>query len=83
MKNIQYKTKGTCSREINIVLDDNNIIQEVKILGGCMGNIAGISKILVGMDAAHVIERFEGVNCGSKGTSCPDQIAKALKEALA
>ncbi|MBQ6809073.1 MAG: TIGR03905 family TSCPD domain-containing protein [Clostridia bacterium] len=82
MKTINYKTKGTCSREINIVLDDNNIIQDVKILGGCAGNLAGISKILVGMDAAHVIERFEGVRCGAKSTSCPDQIAEALKGAI-
>lgn len=82
MKEIKYKTSGTCSREINIVLDDNNIIQDVKILGGCQGNIAGISRILVGMDASHVIERFEGVRCGAKGTSCPDQIAQALKGAL-
>ena len=82
MKTIQYKTKGTCSREINIVLDDNNIIQDVKIIGGCAGNLAGISKILIGMDAAHVIERFEGVRCGAKNTSCPDQIAEALKGAI-
>lgn len=82
MKNINYKTSGTCSREINIVLDDNDIIQSVNISGGCQGNLAGISKILVGMEAAHVIERFEGVRCGSKNTSCPDQIAKALKGAL-
>lgn len=82
MKNIKYKTSGTCSREVNIVLDDNNVIQEVKIIGGCQGNLAGISRILVGMEASHVIERFEGVHCGSKGTSCPDQIAQALKGAL-
>ena len=82
MKTINYKTKGTCSREINIVLDDNNVIQDVKIIGGCAGNLAGISKILVGMDAAHVIERFEGVHCGAKNTSCPDQIAEALKGAI-
>ena len=82
MKEIKYKTSGTCSREINIVLDDNGIIQDVKILGGCPGNLAGISKILVGMEASHVIERFEGVCCGGKNTSCPDQIARALKGAI-
>ena len=76
----EYTPKGTCSRKMIFDIDDKDIIQKVEIIGGCPGNLAGISKILVGMPRTHVIERFEGVKCGNKPTSCPDQIAQALKE---
>ena len=80
MNTINYKTKGTCSREINIVLNDDNKIESIEIIGGCHGNLQGISKLLIGMDKDEVISRLEGICCGSKPTSCPDQIAKALKQ---
>ena len=78
MRTINYKTQGTCSREIHITLD-GDIIQNVEVIGGCHGNLQGISKLLEGMDKNEVIKRFEGIRCGFKPTSCPDQIARALK----
>ena len=74
-----YKTKGTCSREIEIELD-GDIIRSVHFVGGCDGNTKGISRLVQGMKIADVIDRLEGVKCGMKGTSCPDQLAHALKE---
>lgn len=82
MEKFTYTPKGVCSRSMTFELEDG-IIKDVKIIGGCQGNLAGISRILVGMDAKHVIERFEGVTCGMKSTSCPDQIAQGLKEIIA
>ena len=83
MKNIVYRTKGTCSREINITLDDENKIEEVVFVGGCSGNTTGISRLVVGMDAEEAIRRIKGVKCGFKSTSCPDQLALALEKCLA
>ena len=74
-----YKTKGTCSQMISFDLEDNKV-KNVKFLGGCPGNLLGISKLVEGMDKDEVIARIEGVRCGAKQTSCPDQLAKALKE---
>ncbi len=74
---IQYRPKGVCSQAMTLTLEDD-IITHVDIVGGCVGNLIGISKILVGMHADHVIERFQGIHCGNKPTSCPDQIAQAL-----
>ena len=76
-----YKTKGTCSRNITVELD-GDIIKSVSFEGGCAGNLAGISEIVKGMKATDVIEKFGGIRCGFKSTSCPDQLAKALSEAL-
>ena len=77
-----YKTKGTCSREINIVLNDDNKIESVEIIGGCHGNLQGIAALARGMKAEDVIEKISGIRCGFKNTSCPDQLSKALKLAL-
>lgn len=74
-----YKTKGTCSRAIEIEVDGDTI-RSVNFVGGCDGNTKGISKLVQGMKVADVISRLEGVQCGMKGTSCPDQLAHALKE---
>ena len=74
-----YTPKGVCARKMEFEVE-NNIIKSVKIEGGCNGNLKGISSILVGLDVNYVIERFSGVTCGPKSTSCPDQIATALKE---
>ena len=74
-----YKTFGTCSREINFEVVDNKITN-VSFLGGCNGNLQGISKLVEGMDIDEVIARVEGIKCGARQTSCPDQLAAALKQ---
>ena len=75
-----YKTKGTCSREINFEVE-NGKVKNVQFIGGCNGNLKGIAALVEGMDIDDVIARVEGVTCGPKATSCPDQLAQALKEA--
>lgn len=75
--------KGVCSASTEVTLDENNKITEVKVVGGCNGNLKGICSPLIGMDAEEAIRRMEGLRCGNKTTSCPDQIAQTLKEALA
>lgn len=79
---MDYKTHGTCSRNIHLVVE-SGIIQEVTFEGGCNGNLQGISRLVIGKKADEVAELLRGVNCNGKGTSCPDQLAKALTEALA
>lgn len=74
-----YKTTGTCCSEISFEVE-NNIIKSVHFKGGCNGNLQGIAALVVGMDKDEVIKRLEGTHCGMKSTSCPDQLAKALKE---
>ncbi len=76
----EYKTKGTCSQRILFELEGNTL-KNVQFLGGCNGNLKGIASLVEGMDVDEVISRVEGIHCGMKSTSCPDQLAKALKEA--
>jgi uncharacterized protein (TIGR03905 family) len=76
-----YKTKGTCSRSIQFELNDG-IISNVSFEGGCNGNLKGIAALAEGKKADEVIETLSGIRCGFKSTSCPDQFAKALEEAL-
>ena len=78
----QYKTKGTCSQMIYFDLEDGKV-KNVQFLGGCNGNLKGIGQLVEGMDVDDVIARLAGTTCGMKRTSCPDQLAKALKEAKA
>lgn len=78
----EYKTKGTCSRKITVELDGKTI-KKVAFEGGCNGNLSGISKLVEGMDMDFVIERFSGNTCNDRPTSCPDQLARALREAYA
>lgn len=78
-----YKTKGVCSKEITVDVDENGIITECSFKGGCPGNLLGISKLIVGMKAEDIIERVRGTRCGMKQTSCPDQLSYALEEAMA
>ena len=78
---VEYTPKGVCSRKIEIDIE-NGIINKVRFVGGCNGNTQGISKLVEGMKAEDVISRLEGVNCNGRGTSCPDLLAKALKEAI-
>ena len=82
MKNFSYKTSGTCSSQINFTLNDDNTLTNVCYTGGCNGNLQGISKLVEGMKAEEVISRCEGIRCGFKPTSCPDQLARALKKAI-
>ena len=77
-----YQTSGTCSREILFEIEDGKVIN-VQFIGGCNGNLKGISSLVEGMNVDEVISRLEGTTCGGKGTSCPDQLASALKKALA
>ena len=78
-----YETKGTCSRAIDIDLDEaTGTIRSVRFTGGCNGNTKGLSAMVVGQPAEEVIRRLQGIRCGSKPTSCPDQLAEALTEAL-
>lgn len=74
-----YKTKGTCSREIHFEVEDG-IVKNVEFIGGCNGNLKGIGSLVEGMEVEDVIERLEGITCGFKPTSCPDQLAKALQQ---
>ena len=78
----KYKTRGTCSSAIEIETDENNVITDVHFVGGCNGNTNGVSALVKGMNARDVIDRLEGIQCGFKGTSCPDQLAKALRQML-
>ena len=79
---MNYKTKGTCSREIHFEVEDN-ILKSVEFVGGCAGNTKGVAQLVEGMEIHDVIKRLEGIPCGTKGTSCPDQLAHALKTYLA
>ena len=76
----EYKTKGTCSQYIHFDVDDGKL-KNVQFLGGCNGNLKGIGSLVEGMDIDEVIARLEGTTCGMKATSCPDQLAQALKQA--
>ena len=74
-----YKTKGVCSRSIYVDIEED-IIKNVRFEGGCNGNTKGVSALVKGMKVDEVIERLEGIKCGFKNTSCPDQLAEALKQ---
>lgn len=74
-----YITKGVCSRQINFDISDNKI-KNVYFIGGCNGNLQGISRLVEGMDLNEAIKKLQGISCNGKGTSCPDQLATALKE---
>ncbi len=78
-----YETKGTCSRAIDIDLDDaTGTIRSVRFTGGCNGNTKGLTALVEGQKATDVITRLQGIRCGMRPTSCPDQLAEALTEAL-
>lgn len=78
MKTIQYQTQGTCSKMINVTIDDNGLVADVQFLGGCPGNTVGVAQLVRGMKPEDVIKRLGGIRCGFKPTSCPDQLAKCL-----
>ena len=80
MAHITYVTKGTCSRQIDIDVNDDGIVELVKFTGGCSGNTQGVAALVRGMHIDEAIERLEGIKCGPRSTSCPDQLSKALSE---
>ncbi|MBQ8403256.1 MAG: TIGR03905 family TSCPD domain-containing protein [Clostridia bacterium] len=77
-----YKTRGVCSRSITFELEEGKL-HNVRFEGGCHGNTQGLAALAEGMDASDLVKRLEGTDCRGRGTSCPDQLAKAVKEALA
>ena len=81
MKHYEYITKGVCSRKIDFDIE-NGIVKNVTFTGGCNGNTQGICKLVDGMDAKEVVNRLKGLNCNGRGTSCPDQLAIAIKKAI-
>ena len=76
---IQYRPKGVCS-QLMIVEVEEGVIQSLQVLGGCSGNLQGIARLVAGMRVEDAIQRLDGIRCGSKPTSCPDQLAQALKQ---
>ncbi|MBR4873775.1 MAG: TIGR03905 family TSCPD domain-containing protein [Clostridia bacterium] len=76
---MSYQTKGVCARQIELVVE-NDVVVEVKFIGGCSGNTQGVSALVKGMSVDEAISRLEGIRCGMKQTSCPDQLAQALKQ---
>ena len=80
-KEFDYKTHGTCSRMIHIEVEDG-IVKNVRFLGGCNGNTQGVASLVKGMPVEEVIKRLDGIDCNGRGTSCPAQLAMALKENL-
>ncbi|HNY00839.1 MAG TPA: TIGR03905 family TSCPD domain-containing protein [Oscillospiraceae bacterium] len=78
---VRFKPKGVCSRLMEVETE-NGKITEVEITGGCSGNLQGISRLVVGMDVQDAIDRLEGIRCGNKPTSCPDQLSKALRKCI-
>ena len=79
-RHVQYETYGTCSKMIDVTVDENNIIQQVSFLGGCNGNLQGICQLVKGQHVDNVISKLNGIRCGTKGTSCPDQLCRALEQ---
>ena len=77
-----YKTKGVCAQGIEFEIDDNKKVHNIKFTGGCSGNTQGVASLVEGMEVEEVIKRLKGIDCGGRGTSCPDQLAKALEQYL-
>lgn len=82
MRTLSYETHGTCAKFINIAIDDDGLVADVEFVGGCNGNTSGISSLVRGMKAAEVVKRLEGTRCGFKNTSCPDQLAQAIRQVM-
>ena len=79
-KHIQYDTTGTCSKLIDVTADENDVIQQVFFLGGCNGNLQGVSRLVQGQKIDDVIKKINGIRCGNRSTSCPDQLCRALEK---
>lgn len=79
---MDYKTSGVCSQKISFDIDNENKVRNVSFIGGCSGNLQGIGRLIDGMEVHEAIERLQGIRCGFKSTSCLDQLAKALSQAI-
>ena len=77
-----FRPRGVCSQQMQVEVDDQGIIQELQVLGGCSGNLQGIASLVQGMPAQEAITRLKGIRCGGKPTSCPDQLAQGLEKIL-
>ena len=82
MREFSYQPKGVCTMQITFELDEQDVVHNVRFLGGCPGNTIGIAMLAEGQKAQDLITKLEGVDCRGRGTSCPDQLAKALKQAI-
>lgn len=82
MRQFSYSPKGVCSMQIRFELDDQDVVHNVQFLGGCPGNTVGVATLAEGQNARELIAKLQGINCRGRGTSCPDQLAKALTQAL-
>ncbi|MCQ2414251.1 MAG: TIGR03905 family TSCPD domain-containing protein [Clostridia bacterium] len=80
-KHIEYKTHGTCSRMVIVDLEDG-VVEKCEFVGGCAGNTQGVARLVTGMRAEEAIEKLSGIRCGFKYTTCPDQLAQTLKQAI-
>lgn len=80
-KHIEYKTKGTCSRAVIVDIEDG-VITDCAFVGGCSGNTQGVASLVIGMKAEDAVAKIKGIKCGMKSTSCPDQLALAIEEAV-
>lgn len=78
---LKYKPRGVCSQLMTVEVEDGKVMK-VEVEGGCSGNLQGISRLIVGMDVSEAIDRMEGIRCGRKPTSCPDQLSKALRQCV-
>ena len=78
-----FRPRGVCSQEMRVELNDQGVIQNLQVMGGCSGNLQGISALVRGMTAQEAVDRLEGIRCGGKSSSCPDQLARGLEEILA
>ncbi len=79
-RTVRYKTQGTCSQYIEVTVDDNDVVQDVYFMGGCNGNLQGICSLVRGMKVDDVKNKLNGIRCGMKNTSCPDQLCRALDQ---
>ena len=79
---MDYKTSGVCSQKISFDIDNENKVRNVSFIGGCSGNLQGIGRLIDGMEVHEAIERLQGIRCGFKSIACPDQLAKALSQAI-
>lgn len=82
MKTYTFQPRGVCSREMQVDLDEQGIIRGFRAMSGCHGNLQGIAALVQGMSAEEAIRRLKGIDCGGRGTSCPDQLAQGLERAL-
>ena len=78
----EFSPQGVCSRQMRVEMDDQHVIQSLEVMGGCSGNLQGISVLVKGLTAEEAIGRLKGIRCGFKPTSCPDQLARGLEAAL-